>query len=621
MKFRVLIVAIIMSISVLGAGNELSAAQRACATALASGNVAPRAIGRVFLADLPPKIANLYRGVLAEGYNFSHEDVPAVREFSQNVLNQFKFEDRQVIYSVLKWPPELKTVAEKAVQQKQSRKAEWEGSAIQYLDKALYGTFYTIGALATIAAGTGAALFLKSSSIEEDENEKNFAPFLGHDSEEKLIKALRASPSLNELPDEFIMPGAKYRKKIRTEIATGAHVVLYELVSGNSQVKQIQVNENRIKNLYEGYVVRLHRGDGTSYDLNYSQAKEYTGGVSHKGNDHINAELYLGIFSKDKNVLNSLVPPMAKPQAREATEFDKQFSKHIKLKASGVAVMDTGIDYTRGDLMGASLFNEKEIPNNNVDDDGNKLVDDYLGYDFQLDSPITHSWPSRYHGSSVSEVVSKASQKVRVLPLKMVVEMPGQPAGIKKSIEYIRSWNEANPDRPVRVVNMSFTMKSVFQTELIQAIRDNPDLFFVAAAGNKMEGKKGNHAFPGEYSFPNLFNVGAVYTSGNLSPFSGSGPNVDLVDEGSFLSVKDSSGAITAASGTSYSSPAVAALIAELVLLRPDITAAQLNEVFEKASMGYVEGENMDSSEQSQLPTKGRVNKTKAYQLVLDLPR
>src|SRR3990172_7622845 len=47
-----------------------------------------------------------------------------------------------------------------------------------------------------------------------------------------------------------------------------------------------------------------------------------------------------------------------------------------------VGVIDTGVKYDHPDLSSNMWRNPGEVPNNNIDDDGNGFVDDYYGYDF-----------------------------------------------------------------------------------------------------------------------------------------------------------------------------------------------------------------------------------------------
>jgi len=47
-----------------------------------------------------------------------------------------------------------------------------------------------------------------------------------------------------------------------------------------------------------------------------------------------------------------------------------------------VAVIDSGVDYRHINLEGKMWKNSKEIPDNNIDDDNNGLIDDYHGWNF-----------------------------------------------------------------------------------------------------------------------------------------------------------------------------------------------------------------------------------------------
>lgn len=54
-----------------------------------------------------------------------------------------------------------------------------------------------------------------------------------------------------------------------------------------------------------------------------------------------------------------------------------------------VAVVDEGVKHSHPDLQANMWVNEKEIPGNGIDDDGNGYVDDIHGYNFVDDGPIT----------------------------------------------------------------------------------------------------------------------------------------------------------------------------------------------------------------------------------------
>ncbi len=69
-----------------------------------------------------------------------------------------------------------------------------------------------------------------------------------------------------------------------------------------------------------------------------------------------------------------------------------------------VAVVDTGIDYNHPDLAGNIWTNPNEIPNNWIDDDGNGVVDDILGYDFCYDTNNPNDVVG--HGTHVAGIIA-----------------------------------------------------------------------------------------------------------------------------------------------------------------------------------------------------------------------
>lgn len=65
----------------------------------------------------------------------------------------------------------------------------------------------------------------------------------------------------------------------------------------------------------------------------------------------------------------------------DALQYDK-LPAPTRGKSVIVAVLDTGVDYNHKNLKPRMWTNKKEIPGNNIDDDGNGYVDDVHGYDF-----------------------------------------------------------------------------------------------------------------------------------------------------------------------------------------------------------------------------------------------
>ena len=73
-----------------------------------------------------------------------------------------------------------------------------------------------------------------------------------------------------------------------------------------------------------------------------------------------------------------------------------------------VAVIDTGVDYTHEDLAANMWVNPGEIPNNNIDDDGNGFVDDVHGASV-VSNPSSHSGDPldlHGHGTHVAGIIA-----------------------------------------------------------------------------------------------------------------------------------------------------------------------------------------------------------------------
>lgn len=122
-------------------------------------------------------------------------------------------------------------------------------------------------------------------------------------------------------------------------------------------------------------------------------------------------------FAQDKDILNwynGKTPGMNTEKAY----------KLVKKKESStvvVAIIDSGIDTKHEDLQGQIWVNEKEIPGNGIDDDGNGYVDDVHGWNF-LGNPngenmndaaleVTRLYAqlkAKYDGKSEDEVEDKA---------------------------------------------------------------------------------------------------------------------------------------------------------------------------------------------------------------------
>jgi len=70
-----------------------------------------------------------------------------------------------------------------------------------------------------------------------------------------------------------------------------------------------------------------------------------------------------------------------------------------------IAVIDEGVDYAHEDLATNMWVNTGEIPNNNIDDDGNGFIDDVHGYDFFDDDGDPMPDNGEGHGTHVAGTI------------------------------------------------------------------------------------------------------------------------------------------------------------------------------------------------------------------------
>ncbi|WP_207513098.1 S8 family peptidase [Longitalea luteola] len=106
----------------------------------------------------------------------------------------------------------------------------------------------------------------------------------------------------------------------------------------------------------------------------------------------------------------------------KAYEFIR--TKNLKSKTVVVAVIDSGIDTLHEDLKEVLWVNPKEIPGNNIDDDGNGYTDDIHGWNFiggkdgknvKQDSyegaRVYHMYKEKFAGKSIDTATLSAEEK------------------------------------------------------------------------------------------------------------------------------------------------------------------------------------------------------------------
>jgi len=209
-----------------------------------------------------------------------------------------------------------------------------------------------------------------------------------------------------------------------------------------------------------------------------------------------------------------------------------------------VAVIDTGVDISHPDLKDAMWTNPGEIAGNGIDDDGNKLIDDIHGWDFHnndnvLFDPSDKDDNQKYvdnHGTHCAGTIVAANNLIgvvgiapgiKILPLKFIGPKGGDTANAISAIEYAAA-------KGAKIINCSWGGPIDLPNDpLRDAIVANPDILFIAAAGNSSVDIEISPLYPASYNLDNIITVTAINNTGGISYFSNFGlQSVDVAAPG-----------------------------------------------------------------------------------------
>ena len=254
-----------------------------------------------------------------------------------------------------------------------------------------------------------------------------------------------------------------------------------------------------------------------------------------------------------------------------------------------VGVVDTGILYTHPDLASNMWTNPNEIAGNNIDDDGNGVVDDIYGYNAITNSgnPLddhahgTHCAGTIAGTGNNSQGVVGVAYSVKLMALKFLSSSgSGSTADAIKSINYaVTMKTEHNVN--IRVLSNSWGgggFSSALQTS-IQAAND-AGIVFAAAAGNNSSNNDTTPTYPANYNVANVISVAAVDRTGTRASFTNFGAStVHIAAPGvSILSTVLSNG-YASYNGTSMATPHVAGVAALVISENSDLTPTQVKSL------------------------------------------
>jgi subtilisin family serine protease len=249
-----------------------------------------------------------------------------------------------------------------------------------------------------------------------------------------------------------------------------------------------------------------------------------------------------------------------------------------------VAIVDTGIDYTHPQLAANVFKNRGEIPGNGKDDDGNGIVDDVYGANFESGDGVGNGRDDNNHGSHCAGTIGAVGNdglsiagvnwQTTMLPSKFLsASGSGSLEGAVNAIKYATKMG-------AKILSNSWGGGG-YSEALKEAIEEAgaAGALFVAAAGNDGVDNDSDPHYPSNYELPNVISVAATDNRDAIASFSNYGRrtvHVSAPGKNIYSTVKDGQYAIY--SGTSMATPHVSGIAALIWGANPSWTYADVKK-------------------------------------------
>lgn len=278
-----------------------------------------------------------------------------------------------------------------------------------------------------------------------------------------------------------------------------------------------------------------------------------------------------------------------------------------------VAVIDTGVEASHPDLREVMYANPGEIPENGRDDDGNGLVDDVSGWNFEAKDGDTSD--DFHHGTHVAGIIGAKSDnrigisgiapRVRILPIRWMKKGLGWGEDAIASIHYAVKMG-------ARVINASWGGIG-YSKALEEAVREaeKKGILFVSSAGNGKSDNDVRPHHPANLSLSNTLTVASVDERDVLEKYSNYGrTKVDFGAPGKEILSTMMAGNYGNLSGTSMAAAVVSGSAALILSARPDLKAQDLKRIFSETVVPA-------ASLQGKTRTGGRIDTLRAMRMAM----
>ena len=248
-----------------------------------------------------------------------------------------------------------------------------------------------------------------------------------------------------------------------------------------------------------------------------------------------------------------------------------------------IGIVDSGLNYTHGDLAANVWTNPGEIPGNGIDDDNNQKVDDIHGWNFFANNnDITDG--GELHGTHVAGTIGAVGNNAtrvagvnwncKILMAACRNPATGGLANTPSALAYLLS-------KRVKVSNHSYVGPYLAPTETLLRNAQAWGPIAVCGAGNDhFDNDISSGYYPASLQLDNVIAVAASGLFDELADFSNYGAtSVDLAAPGfSILSTGALPDETQYKEGTSMASPHVAGLIGLIWSRYPSLTWWQMRE-------------------------------------------